>query len=71
MISIKVKKGDCLIKICNSYLENPKYWKKITRINRLKNYNFILPGQTLSIPANMIKGISQEGTVNIVNRNTG
>lgn len=65
MISIAVKKEDCLIIICNSYLENPKYWKKVARINKLKNFNFILPAQTLNIPANMLKGIGQEGTVNL------
>ncbi len=66
MVSITVKKGDCLIKICKSYLENPTYWKKIAKINRLKNPDFILPGQTLNIPANMLKGIPEEGTVTFI-----
>lgn len=69
MVSITVKKGDCLIKVCKSYLENQKHWKKIAKINRLKNPDFILLGQTLNIPVNMLKGITEEGTVTFIKGN--
>ncbi len=62
-VKVNVEKGDCLIHICNKYLEKPTQWKKIAAINKLKNPNVILPRQTILIPASMMKGTPVAGTV--------
>lgn len=66
-VSVTVEKGDCLIRVCNKYLEKPSMWKKIAEINKLKNPDVILPGQTLLIPAAMMKGTPVPGTVTFLN----
>jgi len=63
MVQVTVEKGDCLIHICNKYLEKPSQWKKIAQINNLKNPDVILPRQSILIPASMMKGTPVAGTV--------
>jgi len=63
LVQVKVKKADCLIRICKKYLEDPEKWPKIAEINKLKNPDFILPRQVLLFPASMMKGTPVSGTV--------
>jgi hypothetical protein len=62
-VQVKVEKGDCLIRICNKYLEDPSQWRTIAKINNLKNPDVILPGQVLLIPAELMKGTPVAGSV--------
>jgi|WetSurSiteA1Bulk_404760.scaffolds.fasta_scaffold00133_14 hypothetical protein len=65
-LDVTVTRGDYLITICELYLEDPGQWRKIARINRLKNPDFIYPGQVLILPAKFLKGVPIEGTVNYI-----
>ena len=66
MVKVTVEKGDCLTRICNKYLENPSLWRKISEINKMKNPDLILPGQTILFPASMMKGTPVAGRVTFV-----
>ncbi|PKN32483.1 MAG: hypothetical protein CVU61_17855, partial [Deltaproteobacteria bacterium HGW-Deltaproteobacteria-19] len=68
-VEITVVKNDNLVNICKKYLEDPSNWPKIGRINRLKNYNLIHPGQTLNIPVVLLKGLPVSGHVIFVKGN--
>lgn len=57
MFELVVVKGDKLINICRQYLENPRQWREIAKLNLLKNPDMIFPGQRLSIPVMMLHGI--------------
>jgi len=63
MVQVTVEKGDCLIRICNKYLENPSQWRTIAQVNKLKNPDIILPKQVLLFPAEMMKGTPVAGKV--------
>ncbi len=63
MVQVRVEKGDCLIRICDRYLEKPGQWRKISEINKMKNPDLIYPGQTILFPASLMKGVPVEGTV--------
>jgi hypothetical protein len=65
-IEVTVTQGDCLIAICERYLEDTGQWRKIARINRLKNPDLIYPGQVLILPAKLLKGVPIEGTVKFI-----
>ncbi|MDQ7787643.1 MAG: FecR domain-containing protein [Thermodesulfovibrionales bacterium] len=60
---VTVARGDSLIVICERYLENPGQWRKIAKINELKNPHLLYPGQTLLFPVALLKGEPSEGTV--------
>lgn len=62
-ILLTIVKKDNLVDICNAYLENPNEWKLVAEFNQLKNPDLIYPGQTLRIPAKLLKGIPMKGTV--------
>ncbi|MHC1742583.1 MAG: FecR domain-containing protein [Syntrophobacteraceae bacterium] len=62
-VEILVIRGDTLINICKDYLDDIEEWPEVAAINGLKNPNFILPGQRITIPANLLKGIPAEGKV--------
>ena len=68
-VQLVVQNGDSLIELCNKYLENPKQWKKIAEINRLENPDLIYPGQTLLIPANLLKELPADGIVSFIKGN--
>ena len=52
---IRVNKGATLSDICKGYLENPGDWKKVAKINRLKNPHLIYPGQEIVVPFHLLK----------------
>lgn len=65
-IEITVIKKDYLINICKNYLEEPRQWKKIARLNRLENPDLIFPGQRLQIPIHFLKKTPIHGTVTFI-----
>lgn len=68
-IEVTVVQGDCLISICERYLESPGQWRNIARINKLKNPDLIYPGQVLLFPAKLLKGVPIDGTVKFLRGN--
>jgi hypothetical protein len=66
-ITLTVKKGDNLIHICRTYLEDPGKWGDIAKINRRKNPNLIHPGEELLVPTAFIKGTPLISTVTFKN----
>lgn len=65
-VELRVEKGDKLIKICNKYLENPKRWHEVSKFNRMKNPDTILPGQRVKIPVRLLAGVPVDGKVTFV-----
>ncbi|MDH4100188.1 MAG: FecR domain-containing protein [Nitrospirota bacterium] len=63
VIELTVAKGDYLINLGKAYLEDPGQWREVARINRLRNPDFIKPGQKLIIPVRLLRGIPQDGAV--------
>jgi hypothetical protein len=66
VVEVVVKKGDCLIKIVEEYLEDPLKWEEVARINHLENPNLIYPDQVLIIPVGLLRGIAGDGVVTFV-----
>lgn len=62
-VEVSVERGDSLITICEQYLEEPRKWKIIARMNRLGNPHRIYPGQILIIPVALLRGEPVGGTV--------
>jgi hypothetical protein len=63
MIEYSVVKGDTLIGICTQYLEYPKKWREIAKINGIENPDRIHPGEVVRIPLGLLKGTPLEGEV--------
>jgi hypothetical protein len=62
-IELTVVENDCLTNICRRYLEDPRKWPEIGRINHLKDYNLIRSGSRLVIPIRLLKGVPADGLV--------
>ena len=63
-ISITVSRGDCLVCLCEKYLDDPANdWQKIARLNHLSNPALIYPGDVLVFPVDLLKGIPLTGVV--------
>lgn len=62
-IEVTVAQGDCLIAICERYLEDPGKWRKIAGINQLKNPHLIYPGKILILPVALLRGEPIDGAV--------
>jgi hypothetical protein len=62
-IELTVVKDDCLTRICGRYLEDPRKWPEIGRINRLRDYDLIRSGSRLVIPVRLLKGVPADGVV--------
>lgn len=65
-IEIVVEKRDKLITICNKYLEYPRQWRAVAKVNRLSNPDLILPGQKLLIPVKLLKGVPLDAKVTFI-----
>lgn len=65
-VELTVRNGDSLEKICNEYLGNQKSWPRIAKLNRLQNPDLIHPGQKLTIPVDLLKGMPMDGKVTFV-----
>jgi len=66
MIELTVVKKDYLIKICKKYLEYPKRWREIAKINNLKNPDLIYPKEKLKIPIELLRGTPLDGKVTFI-----
>ncbi len=63
-IDITVSRGDCLVCLCEKYLDDPANdWSKIARLNHLSNPARIYPGDVLVFPVNLLKGVPLAGVV--------
>lgn len=62
-IELTVVENDCLTRICGRYLEDPRRWPEIGRINHLHDYNLIRSGSRLVIPIRLLKGVPADGVV--------
>ncbi len=63
-IDITVSRGDCLVCLCQKYLDDPANdWSKIARLNHLSNPARIYPGDVLVFPVNLLKGVPLAGVV--------
>ncbi|MET0310719.1 MAG: FecR domain-containing protein [Burkholderiaceae bacterium] len=67
-----VKASDKLIVLSKELLVRPADWNEVARFNRMKDPNFIRPGQTLQIPLRLMKHtpvagrlVSAEGSVQL------
>lgn len=65
-VEILVVRGDTLINICQDYLDDIEEWPEVAAINGLRNPNLILPGQRITIPSHLLKGVPAEGRVTFV-----
>jgi hypothetical protein len=68
-IEITVVENDYLINICKKYLEDPRKWQTIAKINSLSNPDLIFPGQKLLFPVKLLKGIPIDGKVTFIKGN--
>src|SRR4030042_6790296 len=66
VLQLKVAKGDSLINVCKKYLEEPKQWTEVARVNRLKNPDRIYPAQILIIPVRLLKGTPLDARVTFI-----
>lgn len=55
MLEFTVVRQDTLIGLSRSVLVSPTAWREVSRINRLRNPNRILPGQVLRIPTRLLR----------------
>ena len=62
-VQVTVVTNDNLITICKKLLEEPRKWGIIAKINKLQNPDLIFPGQKLTIPADMLRGVPLDGMV--------
>jgi hypothetical protein len=65
-VVITIKKGDSLSDVCRNFLEDPRQWREVARINRLQDPNRIYPGEKLIIPIELLKGLPMDGRVTFV-----
>ena len=55
MFEFTVVRQDTLIGLSRNVLVSPGAWREVSRINKLRNPNLILPGQVLRIPARLMR----------------
>ena len=55
MFEFTVVRRDTLIGLSRNVLVSPGAWREVSRINKLRNPNLILPGQVLRIPARLMR----------------
>lgn len=65
-VQFTVVRGDTLSNFCQEHLENGVRWREVAKINRLRDPDLIYPGQTLLVPADMLKGLKMDGLVTFV-----
>ncbi|MCE5312193.1 MAG: FecR domain-containing protein [Nitrospiraceae bacterium] len=66
LVRITVINHDTLIGISNKLLEKPSQWRQIARVNKLKEPYTIFPGDTILVPARMLKPSPYPSTVTFV-----
>ena len=58
-----VKPSDKLIRLSREILNKPTDWNEVARYNKMKDPNFIKPGQRLEIPLRLLKSTSSAAKV--------
>lgn len=54
--SYRVQPGDSLYRIAQAQLEDPRQWRAVARLNRLRHPDRLQPGDLLQLPAALMKG---------------
>lgn len=57
------RRGDTLIGIGRQLLAEPRHWREVARLNRLRDPDFILPQQAIRIPVHLLRGEPAPGQV--------
>lgn len=65
-IEVEIVKGDTLISICETYLDDPGDWPVVAKANHIVNPNRIYAKQRIVIPAWVAKGEPLPGTATFV-----
>jgi hypothetical protein len=65
-VQLHVRKGNTLIEICEAYLAPGYNWQKVAKLNKIENPHKIYPGQTITVPVEMLRGVPLEGNVTFV-----
>ncbi|RNC69880.1 MAG: LysM peptidoglycan-binding domain-containing protein [Desulfuromonadales bacterium] len=65
-VDLTVVRGDTLWDLCRRHLEEPRSCQEVYRVNRLANPDLIRPGQHLKVPAVLLRGVPEDGTVTFV-----
>jgi hypothetical protein len=66
-VEVLVTRGDSMINICRDYLENPDEWRQVAGANPfIRNPDRIFPGQKLTLPARLLKGIPSGGKISFL-----
>lgn len=65
-LQYKVAPGDTLLRLAERFMEQPKRYREIARLNQLGDENVLKPGQTVRIPAPYLKMQSDEARVTSV-----
>jgi ferric-dicitrate binding protein FerR (iron transport regulator) len=63
VVEIRVTRNDNLINLCKKYLQHPGKWQEIARLNRLAQPDRLAPGQTISVPVDMLRAVPLEARV--------
>lgn len=62
-VTVRVARGDNLIRICRTYLEDPRQWPEIAKFNHIRTPHRIHPGDIVRIPVAYLKGVPVAGRV--------
>ena len=62
-LQYKVAPGDTLLRLADRFMEQPKRYREIARLNQLGDENVLKPGQTVRIPAPYLKMQADEARV--------
>ena len=62
-LQYKVAPGDTLLRLADRFMEQPKRYREVARLNSLGDENVLKPGQVLRIPAPYLKMQADEASV--------
>lgn len=62
-VRIVVAEGDTLSTLAEKYLDEPRDWVEVAKVNRLEDPHLLFPGQELFIPQHLLKGVPAMGKV--------
>lgn len=62
-VSYRVQPGDSLYRIAQAQLEDPRQWRAVAQLNRLRQPDRLQPGELLLLPVALMKGSPLSATV--------
>jgi hypothetical protein len=65
-VEVIVLEKDYVLNICRKYLEEPQQCSQVIKVNQLKHADLIYPGQKLSIPVRLLKGVPADAAVTFI-----